>query len=235
MGVIAERDFSKLPTDTHAGDALASIRIRIQGRLKLGLHYRSERFGLRRDLRSPIEAPKAKIPISVRPMQPADLQHLLAMDDANQAERLEIARRRAFVDRYPNGCFVAVDERSSTPCYMQWLIGASDNHLVRRMGGFPELQPDEALLENAFTPSKYRGQGIMSEAMALIAERGSGFGANYVLTFVELGNIASLKGCQRAGFFPHLLHKKTQIGFGLFGSDAFETLAEDDPRRTMKF
>ena len=60
-------------------------------------------------------------------------------------------------------------------------------------------------------------------------------GAKDVLTFVDLNNIASLKGCQRAGFYPHLLHQKVQIGFGAFARDTFETLAANDPRRTMTF
>jgi RimJ/RimL family protein N-acetyltransferase len=47
--------------------------------------------------------------------------------------------------------------------------------------------------------------GIMSAAMALIAERATEVGARHVLTFVDQHNIASLKGCQRAGFHPQRL------------------------------
>ena len=164
-----------------------------------------------------------------------DLASLLSTDQIDHAEKLEVARRRAFVERRPQGCFVAVDQRDGSACYMQWLFGPADNAFVRRMGGFPELQDREALLENAYTPAKYRGLGIMSAAMALIAERASDLGADYVLTFVDQHNIASLKGCQRAGFFPHLLHHKTQIGFGVFARDTFETLPENDSRRVLTF
>lgn len=224
-----------LPAEERQASILAGLRVRVGGRLQLGLYRESVRFGLRRDLRVPIQMPKAKIPIAVRPMVPADLPHLLTLSGAGPAERLDIARRRAFVERYPTGCFVAVDQRDGSPCYMQWLIGAADNHLVRGMGGFPELQPGEALLENAFTPAGHRGLGIMSEAMALIAERARDFGADFVVTFVEEKNIASLKGCQRAGFSPHLLHHKAQLGFGIVSRDTFEMLADADPRRTMQF
>jgi len=49
----------------------------------------------------------------------------------------------------------------------------------------------------------------MAAAMALVAERGREIGARYVITFVEQNNIASLKGCKRAGFSPYLLrHEK---------------------------
>lgn len=215
--------------------SLAQLGTRISGRLKLGLYHQSTRYGLRRDLHVPIKKPSAKIPIEVRPMVRGDLASLLSTDQSDSAEKLEVARRRAFVERCPKGCFVAVDQRDGTPCYMQWLIASTENAFVRHMGGFPELHAHEALLENAYTPSKYRGLGIMSAAMALIAERGEDMGADYVLTFVDQHNIASLKGCQRAGFFPHLLHHKVQMGFGMVARDTFETLAEDDSRRTMTF
>ena len=74
----------------------------------------------------------------------------------------------------------------------------------------------------------------MSAAMALIAERAADIGARHVLTFVGLDNIASLKGCQRAGFNPLLLHRATRIGFGTLRRDRFEALPEGDPRRTAR-
>ena len=90
-------------------------------------------------------------------------------------------------------------------------------------------------MENAYTPSRYRGLGIMSAAMAQIAERAVDFGASHVITFVDEDNVASLKGCQRAGFNPQLLHHRIRVAFGLFKQDRFEPLTETDPRRTQKF
>ncbi len=69
---------------------------------------------------------------------------------------------------------------------------------------YPRLAPYEALLEGAYTPEAYRGQGIIASAMALIAERAGDFGARWVVTFVDETNVASLKGCARAGFVPYL-------------------------------
>jgi RimJ/RimL family protein N-acetyltransferase len=83
---------------------------------------------------------------------------------------------------------------------VQWLLGVRDNDFIARLGGFPALEADQALLENAYTPPAFRGLGIMPAAMAAIAEHASELGARYVLTFVDQHNIASLKGCQRAGF-----------------------------------
>jgi RimJ/RimL family protein N-acetyltransferase len=215
--------------------SLSQLGIRISGRVGLGVYRRSLRYGLCRDLHTTIQNPTAKIPIAIRPMLPADLPLLLSPEQPNGRERLEATRRRAFADRRPTGCFVAVDQRDGTPCYMQWLLGPADNPFIRQMGGFPDLHDHEALLENAYTPIAYRGLGIMSAAMALLAEKADTFGADHVLTFVEHDNVASLKGCQKAGFFPHLLQCRLQIGYGLFARDRFELLAENDPRRTLSF
>jgi GNAT superfamily N-acetyltransferase len=91
-------------------------------------------------------------------------------------------------------------------CYMQWLIASRDNARIRGQWAdlFPVLAPDEALLEGAYTGHAYRGQGIMAHAMARIAERASDFGARWVLTFVGERNVASLKGCAKAGFVPYV-------------------------------
>ena len=229
-------------TPLHAGietglrDRLQQIQIRVGGRLKLGLHAEFTRYGLCRDLAMPMTGPSAKIPIAVRPLQDADLGALFSLEGcADPAEALQVAWRRAFVDKGAHGGFVAIDQRNGTPCYVQWLFGANDNDFVKRLGGFPMLKPQQALLENAFTPLNYRGFGIMSAAMALIAERAADIGARQVLTFVDHDNVASLKGCQRAGFHPDLLHHRTRLAFGLITRDRFEPLPADDPRRKQKF
>jgi RimJ/RimL family protein N-acetyltransferase len=89
---------------------------------------------------------------------------------------------------------------------MQWAIPSGENDRMRAFFGnlFPALGPNEALLEGAYTPPAYRGKGIMSEAMARVAENAGALGARWVITFVDQRNTASLKGCVRAGFAPYL-------------------------------
>ncbi|HEX5508320.1 MAG TPA: GNAT family N-acetyltransferase [Pseudolabrys sp.] len=215
---------------------LALLRTRIVGKLNLGLRADFTRYGLSRDLALPLQKPSAKIPIAVRPLEDRDLPALFSTDSSQSTEeKLQVAWRLAFVEKKPRGGFVAVDTRSDTPCYVQWLFGARDNDFILGLGGFPALEAQQALLENAYTPPGYRGLGIMSAAMALIAERGSDIGAARVLTFVDIDNVPSLKGCQRAGFYPDLLHHRTRFAFGMITRDRFEKLPESDPRRTMKF
>lgn len=234
MSTITVRE--PITASSDLADRLRQLRIRIAGRLHLGLRNESTRYGLRRDLAQPFPAPSAKIPITVRPLTEADLSTLLAIDDTTSPEdRYEIACRQALAAKRIEGAYVAVDERNGRPCYVQWLFGAADNDFVRRLRGFPQLAADEALLEGAYTPASHRGLGIMPAAMGLIAEKAAAFGARYVITFVDQNNIPSLKGCQRCGFSPDLLHRLTGLCFGLFRRDSFTKLAADDPRRTQKF
>jgi len=214
---------------------LTQLKKRISGRLQQGPYAELRRYGLHRELSRPLERPNAKIPIAVRPLIEPDLDILLPLEGSPIAEKQEALWRRDFYRKVPKGCFVAVDLRDGKPCYMQWLIGSHDNNLLTRFKCFPRLANDEALLEQAYTPPSHRGLGIMSAAMALIAERASDLGARRVLTFVEENNTASLKGCWRAGFQPYLLHRRTQMGFGVIVCNSFRELAENDPRRTLIF
>ena len=115
------------------------------------------------------------------------------------------------------------------------MLGAADNDFIRGLHGFPQLAANEALLEGAYTPASHRGLGIMPAAMSLIAEKAETIGARYVITFVAQNNVPSLKGCQRCGFAPDLLHRQVRLGFGILRRDSFTKLAADDLRRTQKF
>ncbi len=175
----------------------------------------SSSIGFRRDLTIPFHGPKAKIPITVRPLAPTDdLSDLdpvpgLAPDEAFW----RLNQRRLLVSELRT-CYVAIAPEGK-PCYMQWVIPATENDRLRTVFGnlYPVLQPDEALLEGAFTPEAYRGKGIMGAAMAQIAERAAEYGARWVITFVDDQNDASFKGCRRAGFTPYV---RRQEKFRLF-------------------
>jgi GNAT superfamily N-acetyltransferase len=163
-------------------------------------------FGLDRDLGTPFEAPSAKIPLEIRPLESPDLAKLLD-DDATYARERPwhiAAHRLSFAKAAIGTGYVAVTE-SDEPCYVQWLMLARQNDSIQRYfdGIFPLLAPDEALLEHAFTREDYQGLGIMPAAMARIAERAIPEGARRVITFVEEHNVAALKGCDRAGFRPY--------------------------------
>jgi hypothetical protein len=155
-----------------------------------------------RDLEAPLEPPRAKIPIAVRPATSDDAPAIL--ERISELAGYDRSNRELFLVVGIGTCYVAVTERDEV-CYMQWLIAPEHNALLAEHTRLPTLQDSEALLENAFTPAAFRGQGIMSAAMAQIAARASELGARWVLTVVSEPNLASIKGCIRAGFQPHML------------------------------
>jgi hypothetical protein len=168
--------------------------------------------GLRRDLAVPLAAPAAAIEIRVRPIETRDVAAILDVSDPrlSNEEKWQRVVRRHLLDAGFGTCFVAVTENEK-PCYLQWLFTSRDNEKIRSYfsGLFPTLAGDEALLEGAFTPEEFRGKRIMQAAMAQIAEKGASLGARSVITFVGFDNVASLKGCARAGFFPYV--RRSQI------------------------
>ena len=175
----------------------------------------SDALGLGRDLRRPHTAPRAAVPITVRPMTPADAPAILeAGTTLTPEENWDRRSRRLLLESGIGRPYVAVTA-DNEPCYVQWLFGEADNHDVHRFfaGIFPTLRPGQALLEGAFTPTVHRGKKIMSEAMSLIAERAEDLDAHHVLTFVGTDNPASLKGCARAGFTDEIARRiDTRLG-----------------------
>jgi GNAT superfamily N-acetyltransferase len=162
-------------------------------------------FGLQRDLKKPHVVPEARVPLEVRPLAAGD--DLTMLDIAAPGLPSEVVferlgQRRLLAAGLPT-CWVAIGPDRKV-CYMQWLIAPQDNARIRALWGdlFPQLKPDEALLEGAYTGDAYRGQGIMAHAMSRIAEAARDFGARWVNTYVGHSNVASLKGCKKAGFSP---------------------------------
>jgi RimJ/RimL family protein N-acetyltransferase len=174
-------------------------------RIRHRIHSKEAAYGLRRDLYRYFERPEAVVPLRVRPLEARDLDSLLSSSDDGEEEMIKSYQSRIVEASIPT-CYVAADADDEA-CYMQWLIGPEQNQRIRECFGgiFPELAPDEALMEAAYTPKTHRGKHIMPAAMARIAERGLEMGVRWAITFVGIENTASLKGCKRAGFEPYVL------------------------------
>lgn len=205
--LLRAQDFVRLLGGGHAGEALRPLRAR--------LHSRSLSYGLRRDLSIPFPTPPAKIEVDVRPLAPQDDLSFLNSEPGlpSDVTWTRLGQRRLVEARLPT-CWVAI-AADGKPSYMQWLIASKDNPRIRAQWGnlFPELGPDEALLEGAYTPEAHRGQGIMPHAMGRIAEAAKNLGARYVITFVADHNTASLKGCKKAGFSPYVERRLSWLLF----------------------
>jgi hypothetical protein len=224
---------SVLPNSMNVAlELLAERKFAEIGQRCAGLVYEQRiTYGLRRDLQLPLTTPKAKIPISIREFEQSDLPALIPDNPTSlsRKEQVELRPRRAHFEARIPKCYVAVDQRNGSPCYFQWLMGANENSKIQSFfpkNWFPLLQPDEALLENAYTPVAYRGNGIMSAAMALIAERAVELGCRYVLTFVEKGNIPSLRGCRNSGFSPYLVRTEERLFFNMLKRRSFGEFRE---------
>lgn len=169
---------------------------------------------LRRNLTDTFENPSARIPIHIRPLEPGDVTPLIKESEFAQKHPRWRDAQLTMVEADIPTCYVAVTD-DNRPCYMQWLVGPTHNHLIQRHLGkaFPLLNDDQALLEGAYMHPDFRGNGIMPAAMARIAEKASELGCSDVITFVDIKNVPSLKGCHRAGFNPYMVRKDDWLMF----------------------
>lgn len=106
--------------------------------------------------------------------------------------------------------YVASD--GEAPTYAQWLITPEDQRRIpwflRRF--FPPLPERELLVEGAYTFAAYRRLGLMREGMAQLLDFARERGAQTAVTYVEVDNIGSLRGCADVGFVPDQLRVKTR-------------------------
>lgn len=176
---------------------------------KQRVYSESSSFGLLRDISEPFKANPAKIKILVRPLCEDDINLILKEPETGTVNPRVLAHQRAIIKANIPTCYVATTIQDK-PCYMQWLIGYTHNEKVRChfKGIFPKIKARVALLEGAYASPDFRGLRIMPEAMVLIAEKAALINARWVITFVDTKNIASLKGCHRAGFKPYALRKE---------------------------
>jgi GNAT superfamily N-acetyltransferase len=153
---------------------------------------------------------------------------------SNRREGQQINARRELLTQNIGTPFVAIDQSSGRPCFIQWAFDYSHNDFIARFfkGRFPSLYGGQILLENAYTHPDYRGQGVMGVAMSRIADLLATHGAIEVMTFVESTNVASLKGCIRAGFAPFVTRKDLSLCGGLKRYRVFEPIA---PNTSLDF
>jgi GNAT superfamily N-acetyltransferase len=163
------------------------------------LYSKTEAFGLKRDLSIPFTTPNAQIAISIRPFK---------LEDASYFEA--DLQNDGLIEKAISTCYVAVTDKDE-PCCRLWLIDSSESEKIRAFWGdaFPNLNSDEALIESVFTVPNMRGQGIMPETLELVSRKATENHKKYVMLFVQLDNIPSLKASHRAGFTPYIL--RTEI------------------------
>ena len=182
------------------------------------------------DMTQPYEPVASLFPMKLRPARDEDLELLLAtnvpgLDPDDREERLVRQHMRTLGFLH---CVVVVNEEDQ-PCFLQWLILSSENAVLAEAyhGLYPPLKPHQALVEGAYIPPAFRGKKVMPAAKRIVCEYARDFGVTEVITFVRSTNIASLKGCQRAGFVPVM----TRVSSHRFGRSSltFKPLAPGTP------
>ena len=160
-------------------------------------------LGLKRDLHTNFENPDTLIELKVRLYKTSDSNHF-----TDENHNLGIVKENI------QNCYVATNDED-TPCFRVWLMGNSQNQKIKSFfkGNFPILKKDEALLESVFTLPKFRGKHIMPAAISMIAKKGTEINARYIMAFVDVKNIKSLKGFKHSGFYPYLLRKEKWFFF----------------------
>ncbi len=168
------------------------------------LYSRRVAIGIRRDLSVPYDVPPAKIPLIVRPLRPDDdLSFIAAAPGLSVQEAQRRADQRWFLRAELPNCWVAVDPDGQI-CFMAWLLTARDNDFIRARwrGLFPDLHPDEGMVEGVHTAETHRGLGIMGDATNQMMQQARDLGIKYSLGYIVQENSASLRGGEKHGATP---------------------------------
>jgi len=197
----------------------ATLLLRIAGptillvQLKRQIYSRGVFLGLEKDLRTDGYHVTSGVDYRLGVASPEDIQEVF--ENAKRESResaIELIQRIWFYDAGFHNCYVARTADSNELCYMQWMLSCADSDLIVSSfdGKFPRLGDDEVLLENAYTFEKFRGKRVMPAVELELADIARQKGFKRMITYVREDNIASLKGCERAGFkvFERVLEGK---------------------------
>jgi L-amino acid N-acyltransferase YncA len=102
-----------------------------------------------------------------------------------------------------------------SPAYAQWLVTASDQHLLHayQPGRYPTLAADEVLVEGLYTFSRFRRTGVTTNGMAELLRIARAAGANVAFTYVAADNAPALRSCANVGFaLDHVRENRRRFG-----------------------
>lgn len=172
-------------------------------------------LGVRCDLASLPPIRPAKFEITMKPCESGSFTGF--------AEELERVRGTDYIDVFlrQSMCQAGVQTLyaapgpDGSPAYVQWLVTARTQHLLHshQPGRYPTLQPDEVLLEGAYTFIRFRRTGVMADGMAQLLRIAKAGGARAAFMYVASDNVASLRGCANVGFIlDHARMNKRRVG-----------------------
>ena len=150
----------------------------------------------------------------MRPMRPDDEHWFTDHVGHTEAQAINRLDARRILDSGISTFYVAVTE-DDEPVFMQLLAFPSENdHRMSAWGGMvPPLEPDDAIIDFAFTLEKYRAVGAMPWALARLAEIAHEGGARRLVAWLPENNIAMNRFFRRVGFARvRTRHERYRLG-----------------------
>jgi hypothetical protein len=194
------RKLRKLALLVRSGELVLLLRL-----IARRLYSESVSLGLRREVSEPLEAPRPRMALTIRPLEPDDVPlFTVSIPNLDRTNVMDRVNARLLIESGIRQCYVAVTP-DGHPCYMQCLIESSQNGKLRRLYGnlVPPLQQDEGLLEAAFSLEKYRGRGLMLQVIPELLARARQLGLRRLILFASVNNLPMLRACRWAGFVPY--------------------------------
>lgn len=153
--------------------------------------------------------------LKARHVEPRDAADFFTLRGLTGRERRDAAARILMLQAGIQTCYV-VEDNSGTARYIEWLIPFSESEKLHRAYGnwYPELRPDEAIVEHAYALPKYRGTGFAPCAASRIFEIAREEGVRSIVTFIPTWNKRSLGTFTRLGFKPFLRRRDRKF-FGI--------------------
>ena len=171
--------------------------------LKAQIYERSIFLGLEKDLGSDSIVVPCDIPYYLAAATAEDIEELAEAAKAEGKESAyELLGRQWYYESGFRDCYLARSQETDELCFIQYMIPAANYELIDSSfrNRLPNIREDEVWLENSYTFRKYRGKRVMSSILIELASIARRKGFRRMVTYIKEDNIASIKGCERAGF-----------------------------------
>ena len=162
----------------------------------------SASFGLVRDLHNVPGPFPTEIEVVMRPCPSRTFAGFTEeLTRVGGDDYFEVDQRVRFCQAGVEGLHVATDPEGR-PIYAQWLIDSGNQSTLHAAthGQFPNLGPDEALVEGAYTFVDFRRMRAFVEGWRQLLAKAAESGATRCYTYISFGNVPSLRGAARIGF-----------------------------------
>ena len=130
-------------------------------------------------------------------------------------ERLYFERRKRLVKFEIGRCYVSFDE-TGLPCHFQWIFDHEDNEKLAKHfnGEYPNIAPEENMLEHTLTLPSHRGKGIHDMALSsIIAMEERNHGIKQYSIFINPQNAPAMRAARKMGFVPIMIRKERWFFF----------------------